>query len=129
MTPPIVQQSASRRRLMIGGAFVGVLLLAACGKQGALDRPGPLFGGNQTRSTTRAQRAAAAQAAGEASPNASATSQTNGDYSQASDGAKDPALTPMRSNPPPGMPTDPFGNSGRGGVLPDPFSDPNRAPR
>jgi hypothetical protein len=124
MTPLV-----SQRRLLIGGALVGMLVLAACGKQGALDRPGPLFGGGQTRSSTRAQRAAADRAANQASPDSSATSQTNGDYSQPSDGAKDPALTPMRSSPPPGMPSDPLGNNGRGGVLPDPFSDPNRAPR
>ncbi|MGC1301599.1 MAG: hypothetical protein WA840_04420, partial [Caulobacteraceae bacterium] len=62
------------------------------------------------------------------SPDGSATSQTNGDYSQASDGAKDPALAPIRSAPPPGMPTGPFGVQS-GGVIPDPMADPNRAPR
>jgi hypothetical protein len=101
--------------------------LAACGKQGSLDRPGPIFG--QRRSQARAERDAAARANGEANRNSSATSQTNGDYSQPSDGARDPKLLPYRSNPPPGAPN-PFGGNGNGGgVLPDPFSDPNRAPR
>ena len=117
-------------RLMIRAGLVGVLSLAfldlaACGKQGSLDRPGPLF---PRRSEARAERQAAARASGEANRNSSATSQTNGDYSQPSDGAKDPALQPYRSNPPPGAPNQ-FGGGGGGGVLPDPYADPNRAPR
>ena len=114
-------------RLLICAALIGVIAgsigLSACGKQGSLDRPGPLF----ERRSERAQREAAARANGEASHDGSATSQTNGDYSQPSDGAKDPALTPQRSNPPP-VSNNPF--SGRtGGTLPDPYADPNRAPR
>ena len=112
-------------RLLICAGLVGALGLAACGKQGELDRPGPLF---PRRSEARAERQAAARADGEANRNSTATSQTNGDYSQPSDGAKDPALQPYRSNPPPGAPN-PFGGSGGGGVLPDPVADPNRAPR
>ena len=118
-------------RIGIAGAL-GLLALdlAACGKQGELDRPGPLFGPlkQQHRSTARAERDAAARANGEANRNSSATSQTNGDYSLPSDGAKDPALQPFRSNPPPGAPNQ-FGGAGGGGVIPDPFNDPNRAPR
>ena len=106
------------------GALVGSLGLSACGKQGALERPGPLL---ERRSQNRAQRDAAARGAGEASLNSSGTSQTNGDYSQPSDGAKDPALTPQRSNPPPVM-NNPFGGR-TGGTMPDPYADPNRAPR
>jgi hypothetical protein len=113
-------------RLAICAGLVGVLGLAACGKQGALERPGPLFGGG--KSQARLEREAAARANGEANRNSAATSQTNGDYTQASDGAKDPALQPIRSNPPPGVPPSPFG-SRTGGVLPDPYADPNRAPR
>jgi len=118
-------------RLLIRAGVVGALGLmaldmAACGKQGELERPGPLFG--QRRSEAQAQRRAAARANGEANRNSSATSQTNGDYSLPSDGAKDPALQPFRSNPPPGAPNQ-FGGSGGGGVIPDPFNDPNRAPR
>jgi hypothetical protein len=109
-------------RLLICTALVGLLGLAACGKQGQLDRPGPLFG------SKRAQREAADRAKSEPNPDSSATSQTNGDYSQASDGAKDPALAPIRSNPPPGMPSSPFGSQS-GGVIPDPLADPNRVPR
>jgi hypothetical protein len=99
--------------------------LAACGKQGSLDRPGPLFGSG---SQNRAMRQAAARANNESKSNSSANSQANGDYSQASDGAKDPALLPFRSNPPPGAPN-PFGQPPSTGVLPDPYNDPNRVPR
>ena len=118
-------------RFLIRAGVAGLLGLmaldlAACGKQGELDRPGPIFG--QHRSQARLMRDAARRANSEASPNASATSQTNGDYSLPSDGAKDPALQPFRSNPPPGAPNQ-FGGSGGGGVIPDPFNDPNRAPR
>jgi hypothetical protein len=111
---------------------VFALDLAACGKQGALDRPGPLFGQQRPRSEARAQREAAARANNQPSTKSGATSQTNGDYSLPSDGAKDPALQPYRSNPPPGAQTQfgaGAGGGGGGGVLPDPFSDPNRAPR
>lgn len=112
-------------RLLICAGLVGALGLAACGKQGALERPGPLF----SRSQARAEREAAARASGQANRDSSATSQTNGDYSLPADGAKDPALQPMRSAPVPGQPPSPFGTTTGGGVLPDPYADPNRAPR
>ncbi|MEI9889332.1 MAG: hypothetical protein WDN45_00625 [Caulobacteraceae bacterium] len=117
----------SRRLICIGltaALALSSLGLSACGKQGALERPAPLLGPG----SKRAQREAAARGAAEANQNSSATSQTNGDYSQPSDGAKDPALTPMRSSPPAGVSNDPFGGRS-GGVLPDPYADPNRAPR
>jgi hypothetical protein len=119
-------------RLLIRVGFAGALGLlaldlAACGKLGGLERPGPIFG-DKPRSTARAEREAAARAKGEASPDSAGTSQTNGDYSHASDGAKDPALTPFRTNPPPGAPY-PAGAAPSGGVLPNPFNDPNRVPR
>ena len=114
-------------RLLIACAVVGALAVSACGKLGSLDRPGPLFD-NSARKQARAEREAAARAAGEKSSDSSATSQTNGDYSQASDGAKDPALKPIRSDPTSGINQGPL--TGRtGGVLPDPFANPNTAPR
>lgn len=113
-------------RLLVCASLVGVLGLAACGKQGTLDRPGPLFRG--ARSQARAERAAAARANDQPNHDTAATSQTNGDYSQPSDGAKDPALLPFRTSPPAGSITAP-GAGGGNGVLPDPFADPNRAPR
>jgi hypothetical protein len=119
----------SRRLLRAGlaGALgLFALDLAACGKQGSLDRPGPLFGSEAAQN--RAMRAAAARANNESKSTSSGTSQTNGDYSQASDGAKDPALLPFRSNPPPGAPY-PAGLPPSGGVLPNPINDPNRVPR
>ncbi len=117
-------------RLLIRAGVAGVLGLfaldlAACGKQGSLDRPGPIFGG---RSQARAERQAAARANNESNPTPGTTSQTNGDYSQPSDGAKDPALLPFRSNPPPGAPNQ-FGTTPSAGVLPELINDPNRVPR
>lgn len=114
-------------RLVIACAVVGAVGLSACGKLGSLDRPGPLFD-NHARAQARAEREAAARAADEKSADTSATSQTNGDYSHASDGAKDPALAPIRSDPDSGMSLGPL--TGRtGGVLPDPYANPNTAPR
>ena len=112
-------------RMMIPVVLLAALALSACGKQGELDRPAPLFDA-KAKAEYEAQRRAAARAG--AGPQSS-TSQTNGDYSQRADGgSKDPALTPMRSNPIPGAGLDPFG-SRTGGVLPDPYADPTRTPR
>ena len=114
-------------RYLVPAAVLAALALGACGKQGSLDRPGPLFGSGANAQYER-ERAAANRAKGEANTDQSATSQTNGDYSQAADGAKDPALQPLRKDPTMGRPNDPFG-SGPGGALPDPYADPNRTPR
>ena len=117
-------------RLLIRAGLVGALGLicldlVACGKQGALDRPGPLFG--KPRSEHRVMRDAAARANGEQDQSqTSATSTTNGDYAR---GARDPALIPPRTAPPPGVNNNGLGGSGSSGVLPDPYADPNRAPR
>jgi predicted small lipoprotein YifL len=105
-----------------------LLALGACGKLGNLDRPAPLFSSKQ-RSQEAAERAAANRAKGEATADQSATSQTNGDYTQDRDGAKDPNLAPLRSSPPPGAPPSPFDSRPIGGVLPDPYADPNTTPR
>jgi predicted small lipoprotein YifL len=102
--------------------------LGACGKLGELDRPAPVFSSKQ-RATENAERAAANRANGESRADQSATSQTNGDYTQDRDGAKDPALRPLRSSPPPGAPPSPFDSRPMGGVLPDPYADPNGTPR
>jgi hypothetical protein len=108
-------------------AAIALLALGACGKQGVLDRPAPLFGSKE-QAQYNAEKAAASRANGESNAAQSATSQTNGDYTY-SDGSKDPALQPMRSSPPPGAPPSPFDSNSIGGVLPDPYADPNRAPR
>jgi hypothetical protein len=114
-----------KSRVLIFAGLVGVLGLAACGKQGALDRPGPLFGSQ--RSEARREREAAARANDQVNHDSAATSQTNGDYTQPSDGAKDPALLPFRTNPPPGAPN--TRGTGGNGLIPDPTADPNRVPR
>jgi hypothetical protein len=114
-------------RVGLAGALGFLALdLAACGKQGSLDRPGPLFG--SARSQERRERAAAGRADQQTNPTPGTTSQTNGDYSQSADGAKDPALLPFRSNPPPGAPNQ-FGTTPSAGTLPNPINDPNRIPR
>jgi predicted small lipoprotein YifL len=112
-------------RILIPALVMALLGLAACGKQGQLDRPAPLFGA-KAKAEYEAQRLAAAKA--EADPQ-SGSAQTNGDFSQDADGgSKDPELAPIGSNPIPGANPSPFG-SRPGGVLPDPYADPTRAPR
>jgi hypothetical protein len=118
--------SGPTARLILPAVLLATLGLSACGKQGLLDRPAPLFGYNARAEYLR-EKAAAERANGESNTAQSATSQTNGDYTYG-DGAKDPALQPQRSAPPPGRPPSPFDSKG-GGVLPDPYADPNRAPR
>jgi hypothetical protein len=115
-------------RLLIPAILLGALSLSACGKQGTLDRPAPLFGRSAQAEYMREKRAAD-RAAGESTADQSATSQTNGDYTHGSDGgSKDPALRPMRTDPIPGAANDPFGSKGNG-VLPDPYANPNSTPR
>jgi predicted small lipoprotein YifL len=115
-----------KTHLVITSAALAALALAGCGKQGELDRPAPLVGA-KAKAEYRAQKAAAGRS-GTTSSDSSATSQTNGDYSQDKDGAKDPGLRPLRSDPIPGA-SNPFGNRPPSGVLPDPYNDPNRVPR
>ena len=115
-------------RFVISAALLATLALGGCGKLGQLDRPAPLFGAKERAEYAR-ERAAARQAAGESNTDESATSQTNGDYTQSNDGAKDPALRPLRSDPIPGTSGGPGAQRGTGGVLPDPYADPNTTPR
>ena len=114
-------------RYLIPAILLTALALGACGKQGSLDRPAPLLGAKERAEYAR-ERAAARRATGESNGDQSATSQTNGDYGQASDGAKDPALRPIRSDPAGTGAPNPIG-SRAGGVLPDPYANPNSAPR
>lgn len=115
-------------RILIPAVLLAAISLSACGKQGLLERPAPLFGARAQSDYQRAKRAAD-RAGGESQTSQSATSQTNGDYTQANDGSKDPALQPLRNDPIPGANPNPFGTRPAGGVLPDPYADPNRTPR
>jgi hypothetical protein len=115
-------------RILIPAILLAALSLSACGKQGLLDRPAPLFGARAQSDYLKAKRAAD-RANGENTSDQSATSQTNGDYSHAADGAKDPALQPLRNDPIPGANPNPFGTRTLPGSLPDPYADPNRTPR
>jgi hypothetical protein len=123
MTSPV-----QNGRLLIPVALLAAVTLGACGKQGMLDRPAPLFG-SQARAEYLREKRAADRANGQSNASQSATSQTNGDYSVPGDGSKDPALKPLRSDPIPGATPNPFGPRPMGGVLPDPYADPNTAPR
>ncbi len=120
--------------VLSGVAAIALLALGACGKEGDLDRPGPLFQAKaradaQADAKYAAEKAAARRANGESNTDQSATSQTNGDFSQDRDGSKDPNLQVLRSAPPPGAPPSPFDSRPTGGVLPDPYADPNTVPR
>ncbi len=121
-----MSQFAVTSRLPILAAVLGALTLSACGLEGHLDRPPPRRA-DDDRATRRAERDAINRAKGEKTCDSAATSQTNCDYTQANDGAKDPALAPIRSDPIPGA-NNPFGTK-TGGVLPDPYNQPNTAPR
>jgi predicted small lipoprotein YifL len=104
-----------RRRLAVAGgvALFAVSALAACGRQGPLERPAPLFG-ERARAQYEAERAQEArddaqrqaQTRGEAGPtgpdNAPATSRELRDPNQ--------RLDPASSNPIPGAPN-PFGSA------------------
>jgi hypothetical protein len=114
-------------RLLIPALIISSLALAACGKQGELDRPAPLFG-ERAKAQYQAEKRAAAAAKTE-STGSSANSQgiANSPYPDGS-GSTDPALQPSRSSPTPGEPPNPAGTHS-GGVLPDPYANPNTTPR
>jgi hypothetical protein len=114
-------------RLLIPALIISGLALAACGKQGELDRPAPLFG-EKAKAQYEAERRAAARAKTEPSDTAgSSQSIVNSPYPDGS-GSTDPALQPSRSNPTLGEPPNPSGTRS-GGVLPDPYANPNTTPR
>jgi hypothetical protein len=87
-------------------------LLAGCGKMGALERPGPLFG--TATATTRGADEAQRQAQDQTRPVNTIDPR---------DATTDPA--PPRTVPIPGQGQDP-GRSGPQGALPDPYANPRR---
>ena len=118
-------QSPPHRRNLLDGDMTDVGTAVAQSRRSGRYYAVQLFG--RPRSEHRAMRDAAARANGEQDQTqTSATSTTNGDYTR---GGRDPALTPSRTPPPPGAINNGLSGGGSGGVLPDPYADPNRAPR
>jgi hypothetical protein len=92
-----------------GAVLLAALPLGACGKQGALERPGPLFGAG--RNTTKQPDEAERQAqTGRASDTIDPRGRTT-----------DPA--PPRTYPIPGTSPNPFQTAPQG-AMPDPYANP-----
>ena len=113
----------STPRLLACVVLVGALALGACGKEGQLDRPAPLFGA-KAKAEYRAQQAREAAARRAAKATAGDPAPPPPDYQRG-----DPSLDPMRASPVPGAPSTPFDHPNGGGALPDPFDNPNAQPR
>lgn len=99
-------------RLIVLAALAAASTLAACGKTGELQRPGPLFG--QGRATTRAADEQVRQAQ---DPNRPV------DTVDPRDATTDPS--PPRTLPIPGQGSDPT-RTAPPGALPDPYANPRR---
>jgi hypothetical protein len=93
-------------------AIAATLVLAGCGKQGALERPGPLFGAG--RNTTKQADEAQRQASDPSRPVNTIDPR---------DSTSDPA--PSRTIPMEGTAPNPFQTAPQG-ALPDPYANPRR---
>jgi hypothetical protein len=94
-------------------ALAAALPLAGCGKMGALDRPGPLFGhGNP-----------AADASVHTGQDPNRPLKTLDRRDRDPDPEDSTNLAPIRSDPVQGSGQDPFGTRPTG-VLPDPYANP-----
>jgi|GEM_PF-477565 len=119
-------------RLLILGLTTVAVALSACGRQGDLERPAPLFG---ERAKAQYEANKAAKAAGEeldkdgnAKPNASGQDNAGDDTDVVAPPVDDATTTPLpqRSAPITGTSPDPFG-SGPQGALPNPYQNPNHS--
>jgi hypothetical protein len=112
-------------RLATGAALIGALALGACGKEGSLERPAPLFGAKAKNDFAaekkREQRQALANRQGATSGDPAPPAP---DYGQG-----DPALDPLRASPTPGAAPNPFSDPNAGGLFQDPAANPNALPR
>jgi predicted small lipoprotein YifL len=97
-----------------------VLAVAACGRQGELDRPGPAWGAK-----AKADYAAQKRAQAEAATNAAAANKVEPIPDQAMQPYANPDATP-HDQPVPGAGPSPTGSSQGGGVIPNPFGQPSR---
>jgi hypothetical protein len=110
---------------MASAALIGAVAMAGCGKQGKLDQPAPLFGA-KAQAEYKAEKEREIR---QARANRRGDNSVPDPAPPAMDAGRDPALDPLRASPTPGAPPNPFNNSGPGGVLPDPYSNPNAQPQ
>ena len=111
--------------LAAGATLIGALALGACGKEGSLDRPAPLFGAKAKADYAAEKQREARQAlANRRGAAAGDPAPPPPDYGQG-----DPALDPPRASPTPGAAPSPFENPNSGGLLQDPAANPNALPR
>jgi hypothetical protein len=117
------------RLLLLAALLTGAAGLSACGLQGDLERPAPLFGANAKAAYAKEQAAKEQRGAdGNAQPNASGEDNA-GDDTDAVTPARDTGFStplPPRTAPITGQSPDPF-RSGPSGALPDPYNNPNRS--
>jgi predicted small lipoprotein YifL len=116
-------------RLALIVLLAGTSTLAACGTQGELERPAPLFGERARAEYAREQAAKEQRTAdGNAQPNASGEDNAGDDTDVVAPPAYDDTNTPLppRTAPITGQSPDPFRGS-TGGALPDPYNNPNRS--
>jgi hypothetical protein len=115
--------------LVAAGAAAGV---SGCGRQGALERPAPLFG---AKAKAQYERNKEAKEAGEdldkdgnARPNASGQNNAGDATDVVAPPAYDSTSTPLpqRTAPITGSSPDPFGGQPQG-ALPNPYANPNRS--
>jgi predicted small lipoprotein YifL len=116
-------------RLFVLSLFAAAVSLGACGKQGDLERPAPLFGAKAREAYAKEQALKDKKGPdGNGTPNASGENNA-GDATDVVAPAPDTAQTtplPQRTAPIPGSGPDPF-SSGPQGALPNPYADPNRS--
>jgi predicted small lipoprotein YifL len=109
------------RTLALAAAGLALIVaLAACGRQGELERPGPLWGAK-----AKAEYSAQKRAQAEAASNAAAANQVEPIPDQALQPYANPASTP-HDQPVPGAGPSPTGSTQPGGVIPNPFGQPSR---
>jgi len=104
-------------RLFISALAMGALALSltACGRQGDLDRPGPMWGAQAKAEYAAKKRHEADQKTNQAESNQIETLPGEGDPTT------NPA--PERSDPIQGQRPDPYGQA-QPGALPDPYASP-----
>lgn len=119
-------------RLALALLLASAAALSACGKQGDLERPAPLFGERAKAEYAREKAEADAAKRGSdgnaAQGNASGQNNAGDDTDVVNPPRDSAASTPLppRTAPITGQSPDPFRGS-PGGVLPDPYNNPNRS--
>lgn len=117
------------RLLLIAALLTGSAALSACGLQGDLERPAPLFGQAAKEAYAKEQaRKDTLGADGNAQPNASGEDNAGDDTLTVQPFQDTGETTPLppRTAPIGGQSPDPF-RSSPSGALPDPYNNPNRS--